>query len=76
MGIGPQVNLFGDELRTIIQLDPLRHPIVGHRPVERRDHIIALVAESCPDKGTNTANPHYSRKGWSSNFLVAWDEGI
>ena len=54
MSISPQVNFFGDELRAIIHLEALRHPTVDHRQVEGGDHIIALVAESCSDKGTNT----------------------
>jgi hypothetical protein len=55
MGIGPQVNFLGDELRAVVHPDTFRHPILGHRQVEGGDHIIAPVTESHPDKGTNTA---------------------
>ena len=61
MGIGSQVKLFGDELRAVVHLHPLRHPILGHRQVGGRNKIIALVAESHPDKGTNRSNVIYGR---------------
>jgi hypothetical protein len=51
MGVGPQVNFFGDELQTVVYPDALWHPISGPRQVEGRDHIIALVAETHADKG-------------------------
>jgi hypothetical protein len=60
VGLGPQVNLFGDKLRAIVQPDAFRHPILGHRLLESRDHVVTPVAEAYPDKGTNTANViHY-----------------
>jgi hypothetical protein len=60
MGIGSQVNFFGDKLRAVVHPEAFRHPILGHRQVEGRDHIIAPVAEAHPDKGTNTAKViHY-----------------
>src|SRR3974377_1503058 len=55
MGVGPQVNFLGDELRAVVYPDALRHPILSHRPVEGGDHVVAFVAETHPDKGTNTA---------------------
>ena len=60
MSVSPQVNFLGDELWAVVQTDALRHPILGHRQVESRDHVIAPGAESHPDKRTNTAKViHY-----------------
>ena len=46
MGIGPQVKFLGDELRAVVQPDALWHPIMGHRQVESRDHVIAPGAKA------------------------------
>jgi hypothetical protein len=60
MSISPQVNFLGDKLRAVVYPDAFWHPILGHRQVESRGHVIAPVAESHPDKGTNTAKViHY-----------------
>ncbi len=56
MGVSPQINLFGDKLRAVVHPEALWHPILGHRQVESRDHIIDPVEEAYPDKETNTAN--------------------
>ena len=52
MGVSPQVNFLGDKLRAIVHPDAFWHPILGHRQVESRGHIIAPVAESSrkPDR--------------------------
>ncbi len=56
MAIGVQINFLRDKLRAVVHPDTLRHPVLGHRQVEGDDHIVALVTESHPEEGTNTAN--------------------
>jgi hypothetical protein len=42
VGISPQVKFFGDKLRTVVQLEPFRHPMLGHCQVENCDHILIM----------------------------------
>ncbi len=56
MGLSPQVNFLGDKFRAVVQPDAFRHPILGHRQVEGRDHVVAFIAESYPEKGTHTGH--------------------